>query len=194
VESWNALAPSTRRRWIAAFGSPDAALEAYRNGASLTAAQRGHAATPERPIRALTKPWLYPRYVANNQTKLNELARERGRAQHGRGPRGDTAATDTYQGPFTWVEPSGTLDGLAGWRRNVFFRDRDYVQYAIDKGITPHEGALRAAQSWARKSGAPAGVVLIQEEADGYGVWFVKDSGNPYKDNKKKSKKTARKR
>ena len=33
VESWNALAPSTRRRWIHAFGSEDAALEAYRNGA-----------------------------------------------------------------------------------------------------------------------------------------------------------------
>src|ERR1700691_2542467 len=156
VESWNALAPSTRRRWIAAFGSPDAALEAYRNGQSLTKAQRGHAATPERPIRALTKPFLYPRYVATNQDKLNQLARDRGRAQHGTGTRGPAAESiQGYQGPYTWVEPPGTLDDIAGWRQSYFFRDRDYVGYAAEEGITAHEGALRAAQSFARISGAP---------------------------------------
>jgi hypothetical protein len=195
LESWNALTQGNRNRWIRAFGgNQDAALEAYRQGESLNAAQRGHATTPERPSQALTRPYLFPRYVANNTERLNELARQRGLAQHGQGPRGDTRETDDYDlvGPFTWVEPQGTLDNLPGWRRNVTVYDRDYRQYAQREGITPHEGSLRAAQLWARKSGAPAGVVVIQEEEEGWGVWFVKDSGDPRKSNKKGTKSRRR--
>lgn len=143
IESWNALAPSTRRRWIAAFGGPDQGLEAYRSGASLTAAQRGHAFTPERPVNALFQPWKYPRYVATHTTQLNELARSRGVAEHGTGPRGDTVTSYREAGgDYTWVVPSSTLDP-GDWRFSTVFRSEE------------------EAQLFARKSWAPAGVVLI---------------------------------
>ena len=158
VESWNALAPSTRRRWIAAFGSHDAALEAYRNGASLTPAQRGHAFTPERPVNALLQPWKFPRYVATHTQQLNTLARDRGLAQHGIGPRGDTVTSYSESGgDYTWVVPDGTLD-LGDWRFSQVFRSE------------------QEAQLFARKSWAPAGVVLIVDKGPEFlwrwEVWF----------------------
>ena len=147
VESWNALAPSTRRRWIAAYGGPDAALEAYRNGASLTSAQRGHAYTPERPINALFQPWKYPKYVATHTSQLNQIARARGLAEHGTGPRGETPETTGYRksgGDFTFVVPRGTLQP-PDWRHSQTFRSNP------------------EAQLFARRSWAPAGVVQIED-------------------------------
>jgi hypothetical protein len=183
VESWNALAPSTRRRWIAAFGGPDQALEAYRNGASLTATQRGHAYTPERPINALFQPWKYPRYVATHTTQLNQLARQRGLAERGTGPRGETPETQSYTksgGDFTYVNPRGTLTS-PNWRFSTVVRTEE------------------EAQLYARRSWAPAGVVQIEDnrwERDKdqppptidvwrYEVWF----GYPEKERMKKKKK-----
>lgn len=190
VESWNALAPSTRRRWIAAFGGPDAALEAYRNGASMTKAQRGHANTPERPINALLQPWKYPKYVATHTSQLNQIARARGLAEHGTGPRGETPATRSYKksgGDFTFVVPRGTLSGRAGWRFSQVFR-------------TGPEAQLFARRSW-----APAGVVQIEDnrwpmgenqppatsDTWRYEVWF--GYPEPLKNKKKPRKKTRRK-
>lgn len=158
VELWNALAPSTRRRWIAAYGSEDAALEAYRNGASLTREQRGHGFTPERPSRALANPQLYPRYVATHTDQLNEIARRRGMKEHGLGQRGD-AVTDYEKagGDFTWVVPQGAVDD-GDWRFSQVFR-------------TAEEAQLYARQSW-----APAGVVIIVDLGPAhiwrYEVWF----------------------
>jgi hypothetical protein len=158
VESWNALARSTQRRWIAAFGSEDAALEAYRNGASLTPAQRGHAFTPERPINALLQPWKFPRYVATHTPQLNELARRRGLEEHGTGPRGEKV-TDYKKsgGDYTWVIPGGTLDE-GDWRFSTVFRTE------------------KEAQLFARRSWAPAGVVIIVDKGSEftwrYEVWF----------------------
>ena len=187
VESWNALAPSTRRRWIAAFGSPDAALEAYRNGASLTKTQRGHANTPERPINALLRPWQYPKYVATHTSQLNQMARARGLAEHGTGPRGETPQTTSYRksgGDFTWVVPRGTLTP-PDWRFSQVFRTH------------------QEAQLYARRSWAPAGVVQIMDnrwtpgqdqppatsDVFRYEVWFgYPESGRP------KKKKRARRR
>ncbi len=173
VESWNALAPSTRRRWIAAYGGPDQALEAYRNGASLTSKQRGHAYTPERPVNALFQPWKYPKYVATHTSQLNQLARQRGLAEHGTGPRGEIPETRSYResgGDFTYVVPRGTLSGIGApdWRFSSVFR-------------TPEEAQLYARRSW-----APAGVVQIEdnrwtmgqdqpprtEDTYRYEVWF----------------------
>ena len=185
VESWNALAPSTRRRWIAAFGGPDAALEAYRNGAHLTQKQRGHAYTPERPIDALTRPWLYPKYVATHTSQLNTLARNRGLAERGTGPRGETPETRSYLksgGDFTYVNPRGTLQP-PDWRFSQVFRSN------------------AEAQLFARRSWAPAGVVQIQDrhwtigidqpppttDAWRYEVWF--GYPEPLKRKKKKPKK-----
>jgi hypothetical protein len=160
VEQWNALARSTQRRWIAAFGSEDAALEAYRNGASLTKTQRGHAFTPERPVNALLQPWLYPRYVATHTAQLNELARQRGLAEHGTGPRGETKQTRDFKkagGDYTWVIPAGTLDP-GDWRFSSVFR------------------TVEEAQLYARRSWAPAGVVMIVDKGPKflwrYEVWF----------------------
>jgi len=158
VESWNALAPSTRRRWIHAFGSEDAALEAYRNGASLTPAQRGHEFTPERPVNALFQPWKYPRYVATHTAQLNEIARRRGVAQHGQGPRGETVTSYAKAGgDYTWVIPDGVLNE-GDWRFSTVFR-------------TEQEAKLFARRSW-----APAGVVLIVDKGPEhlwrYEVWF----------------------
>ena len=158
VEQWNALAPSTRRRWIHVFGSPDAALEAYRNGASLTPEQRGHAYTPERPIDALLQPWKFPRYVATHTDQLNELARRRGLESHGTGPRGhDVTDYGAAGGDFTWVIPSGVLNE-GDWRFSQVFR------------------TVEEAQLYARKSWAPAGVVIIVDRGPGllwrFEVWF----------------------
>jgi hypothetical protein len=156
VESWNSKTPGYRRRWIAAYGSEDAALEAYRNGASLTPAQRGHAFTPERPVNALFQPWKYPRYVATHTAELNEIARNRGLDQHGAGPRGSDVQNNAA-GDFTWVVPNGTLAPPA-WHFSKVFR-------------TEAEAQLYARRSW-----APAGVVIIQDRGPGniwrYEVWF----------------------
>lgn len=158
VEQWNALAPSTRRRWIAAFPGEDAALEAYRQGASLTPEQRGHAFTPERPINALLQPWKYPRYVATHTEQLNRLAQQRGIAQHGTGPRGETVTSyKKAGGDYTWVIPDGTID-TGNWRFSTVFR-------------TEQEAQLFARRSW-----APAGVVMIIDKGAQYlwrfEVWF----------------------
>jgi hypothetical protein len=167
VEQWNALAPSTRRRWIAAFGSPDAALEAYRNGASLTPAQRGHAFTPERPINALLQPWKFPRYVATHTEQLNTLAKNRGVAQHGTGPRGETVTSYAKAGgDFTWVIPDGSLN-TGDWRFSTVFR------------------TVEEAQLFARRSWAPAGVVMIVDKGPEhlwrYEVWFGYPEGRKAK-------------
>ena len=186
VESWNALAPSTRRRWIAAFGGEDQALEAYRNGASLTKTQRGHAYTPERPVNALFQPWKYPRYVATHTSQLNQIARQRGLAEHGTGPRGETPETTSYRksgGDFTFVVPRGTLTP-PDWRFSQVFR-------------TGPEAQLYARRSW-----APAGVVQIEDnqwekgedqppatdDTWRYEVWF----GYPERSRTKKKKRNRR--
>lgn len=176
VEQWNGLAPSTRRRWIAVFGSEDAALEAYRNGASLTPAQRGHAHTPERPVNALLQPWKFPRYVATHTEQLNRLARNRGLQEHGTGPRGESKQTSSYDkagGDFTWVVPAGTI-GPPDWRFSQVFRTE------------------KEAQLYARRSWAPAGVVIIVDKGPEhvwrYEVWFG------YPEGKKKKRKKSKKR
>jgi hypothetical protein len=46
---------------------------AYREGRPLTAA-RGHAATPERPVRALSRPVRYERYIAADPERIIALA------------------------------------------------------------------------------------------------------------------------
>ena len=145
LESWNALTQGNRRRWIRAFGSEDAALEAYRNGLSLNPTQRGHATTPERPSRALAKPWQYPKYVGTHTTQLNEIARSRGLAEHGTGPRGESKETKSYAkagGDFTWVAPNGSVSP-PGWHISHTFTTEPQ------------------AQLWARRSGAAAGYVII---------------------------------
>ncbi len=159
VEQWNALTPGNRRRWIRAFGSEDAGLEAYRNGLSLTASQRGHATTPERPIQALLQPAKFPKYVGTHTAKLNELARSKGLKEHGIGPRGEKPETqDYYQsgGDFTWVVPRGTVSNIGppDWHFSQVFR------------------TVEEAQLYARRSWAPAGVVLIEDNR-----WI---SGEPY--------------
>lgn len=161
LESWDALTQGNRRRWIRAYGgNEDAALEAYRSGERLTTAQRGHGATPERPIRALLQPWKYPGYVGTHTEQLNELARQRGLAQHGRGPRGEIPETRSYTeagGDFTWVLPPGII-GPPDWRFSSVFR------------------TLSEAQLYARRSWAPAGVVQIVDLGPDhvwrYEVWF----------------------
>ena len=175
VEQWNGLARSTQRRWIAAYGgSEDAALEAYRNGASLTSAQRGHAHTPERPINALLQPWKFPRYVATHTEQLNTLARNRGLKEHGQGPRGESKSTKTYKGSggdFTWVVPEGTV-GPPDWHFSAVFR-------------TEPEAQLYARRSW-----APAGVVIIVDKGPDhlwrYEVWFGYPEGKKKKKRRKK--------
>jgi hypothetical protein len=186
LESWNALTQGNRRRWIRAFGTEDAALEAYRNGLSLTSTQRGHAATPERPVNALLQPWKYPKYVGTHTTQLNDMARRRGLAQHGTGPRGESPDTRSYTdsgGDFTWTVPAGTVS-LPDWRFSQVFR-------------TEPEAQLFARRSW-----APAGVVLIVDTAWvagqpqpastsdvwRYEVWF----GYPEGAGKKKKKKSRK--
>ena len=160
VEQWNALTPGNRRRWIRAFGSEDAALEAYRNGLSLTTEQRGHARTPERPINALLRPWQYPDYVARHTDQLNELARRRGLPEHGAGPRGESPETRDYKkagGDFTWVVPPGVIPESEA-RFSTVFR------------------TIEEAQLFARRSWAPAGVVWIVDRGAQYvwryEVWF----------------------
>lgn len=146
LKQWNALSRSQKNRWKAAYGGEQSAVAAYRKGAKLTGKQRGHAATPERPMRALQQPWKYPGYVATHTKELNELARQRGLAEHGQGPRGESKATRSYKGSggdFTWVLPEGVLsepdDGHWVWSR----------------------GDEKAAQLAARRTTAPAGVVMI---------------------------------
>ena len=160
LESWNALTQGNRRRWVRAFGSEDAALEAYRNGLSLNAAQRGHQRTPERPSRALLKPWQYPKYVGTHIPQLNEIARSRGLREHGTGPRGESDLTRSYTesgGDFTWVVPEGTI-GPPDWRFSQRFRTE------------------QEAQLYSRRSGAAAGYVIIvdlgPEHDYRYEVWF----------------------
>ncbi len=160
LEQWEALTPGNKRRWIRAFGSEDAAIEAYRNGLSLTPEQRGHARTPERPINALLRPWQYPEYVARHTDSLNALARSKGLAEHGNGPRGEGELTQSYTksgGDFTWVvEPGMIPDSEA--RFSQVFRTHD------------------EAQLYARRSWAPAGVVWIVDRGPQYvwryEVWF----------------------
>lgn len=145
VESWNARTRGYQRRWIKAYGGEDAALEAYRNGKSLTSSQRGHATTPERPIRALNKPWQYPKYVGTHTTSLNEIARSRGLKEHGTGPRGESKETQSYTksgGDFTWVAPQGSVSP-PGWHFSHVFTTEPQ------------------AQLWSRQSGAAAGYVII---------------------------------
>jgi len=183
VESWNALTQGNRRRWIRAFGSEDAGLEAYRNGLSLNATQRGHGTTPERPIRALLQPSKYPKYVGTHTAQLNELARSKGLAEHGTGPRGEKPETQSYEesgGDFTWVVPKGFLTP-PDWHFSQVFR-------------TEQEAQLFARRSW-----APAGVVQIEDNRWLYGeeqpapttdiyryeVWF----GYPETSKKKRKKK-----
>ena len=158
LEQWNELTQGNRRRWIRAVGSEDAALEAYRNGASLTPEQRGHKNTPERPIDALFRPWKYPRYVATHESQLNRLARERGLQEHGTGPRGETVTSYRESGgDYTWVVPDGVLN-LGDWRFSTVFRTEE------------------EAQLFARRSWAPAGVVIIVDNGPEavwrYEVWF----------------------
>lgn len=158
LESWKALTPGNRRRWIRAFGNDADALAAYRAGQSLTSSQRGHAFTPERPSRALSKPWLYPKYVATHTSQLNETARSRGIAQHGAGPRGESVTSyEDSGGDYTWVVPDGTLN-LYDWRFSTVFRSEE------------------EAQLFARRSWAPAGVVIIVDRGEGHSyrweVWF----------------------
>ena len=198
VEQWNAITPGNRRRWIRAFGSEDAGLEAYRNGLSLTASQRGHATTPERPIRALLQPTKYPKYIHLHTAELNELARSRGLAEHGTGPRGEKPETSDYWmagGEFTWVVPQGTV-GRPLWNNPASF------------------GSEEQAQLYARRSWAPAGVVIIvdSEWIPGetpppkpppdttsplrYQVWFARDSDllPPDMKMRKKARKKNRKK
>ena len=191
VEQWNALTPGNRRRWIRAFGSEDAGLEAYRNGLSLTASQRGHATTPERPIQALLQPAKFPKYIHLHTPELNELARSRGLAEHGKGPRGETPETQDYRmagGDFTWVVPQGTVSRPL-WNNPASF------------------GSEEQAQLYARRSWAPAGVVIIvdNEWIPGenpppkpspdttfplrYEVWFARDSDLLPPDQKRRKKK-----
>lgn len=160
VDQWNALTPGNRRRWIRAFGSEDAALEAYRNGLSLTPEQRGHARTPERPINALLRPWQYPEYVARHTDQLNELARRRGLPEHGAGPRGESPETRDYKkagGDFTWVVEPGRIPTDSARFSKVF-------------------RTVEEAQLYARRSWAPAGVVWIVDRGPQYlwryEVWF----------------------
>ena len=182
LESWNARTQGYRNRWIRAYGSEDAALEAYRNGKSLTPAQRGHRTTPERPSRALQRPYLYPKYVGTHTSQLNELARQRGLREHGTGPRGESELTRDYadNGDFTWMVPVGTLDGRPGWRHTYSFR------------------TIEEAQQFARRSGAPAGVVLIQDEGPEtlyrYGVWFGYDENSLHGTRRKKSRSKNKRR
>ena len=189
LKAWNALSRSQQNRWKQAYGAQ--AVAQYRAGAPLSL--RGHTSTPARPSQALNKPFLFPRYVAEHEEELNEIARARGRATHGGGITGARAVDyEAAGGDYTWVEPEGTLDGIPGWRESYRFYFRLYEAYGVRMGITDREGALRAAQLYARESGAPAGVVLIQEEEDGYGVWFVKNSGNVYAPDKKGIRKSRK--
>ena len=182
VESWNALTQGNRRRWIRAFATEDAALEAYRNGLSLTSSQRGHATTPERPIRALLQPWKYPKYVGTHTTQLNEVARSRGLKEHGTGPRGESKETQSYTksgGDFTWVAPKGSVYP-PGWHFSHVFTTEPQ------------------AQLWSRQSGAAAGYVIIVDNlwnppepqpapTEGIMRWEVWFAATPHK--RKKSKK-----
>jgi hypothetical protein len=183
LKSWNALSRSQQNRWKQQYGSQTDAIAAYRAGSPL--GLRGHANTPDRPPQALARPYLFPRYVATHESQLNELARRKGQQEHGTGPIGESQDTKDYEldGDYTWEESPGTLDGIAGWRMNIFFADSVY------RTIGGHEAARKAAQLYARRSGAPAGVVVIQEESDGFGVWFVKNSGNVLAGNRKGMKK-----
>ncbi len=165
VEQWNALTPGNRRRWIRAFGSEDAGLEAYRNGLSLTASQRGHATTPERPIQALLQPAKFPKYVGTHTAKLNELARSKGLKEHGTGPRGEKPETQSYEasgGDFTWVVPKGSLRP-PDWHFSQVFR-------------TEQEAQLFSRRSW-----APAGVVQIEDNRWEYGQPQPEPTGNVYR-------------
>ena len=146
LESWNALTQGNRRRWIRAYGgNEDAALEAYRSGLSLTTAQRGHGATPERPIRALLQPWKYPGYVGTHTESLNELARQRGLREHGKGPRGETPDTTSYEkagGDFTWVWPEGTI-GPPDWRFSAVCNRRNCWGFFLRRRHGPNRASQR---------------------------------------------------
>jgi hypothetical protein len=183
VESWNALTQGNRRRWIRAFGSEDAGLEAYRNGLSLNATQRGHANTPERPIRALLQPQRYPRYVGTHTTKLNELARNRGLEEHGIGPRGEKPETQSYAdsgGDFTWVVPRGSLTP-PDWRFSQVFRTEQEAQLFSRRSWAPAGVVQIADNQWMRGGPQPAATIDTYR----YEVWF----GYPEPTKKKKRKK-----
>jgi hypothetical protein len=177
LKEWNALSRSQQNRWKQAYGAQ--AVAQYRAGAPLSL--RGHTSTPDRPSQALNKPFLFPRYAGQHQEQLNEIARRRGKPTVGGGTVGDSATDYTLAGgDYTYVVPEGTLDGRLGWREAFRFYFRHYTLYGERMGITDREGALRAAQLYARTSGAPPGVVIIQEEKDGYGVWFGYDPGQEH--------------
>jgi hypothetical protein len=122
----------------------------------------------------LFAPWKYPKYVATHTSQLNQIARARGLAEHGTGPRGETDETKSYYksgGDFTWVVPRGTVSNLPE-------QDRHFGQTFR----TQPEAQLYARRSW-----APAGVVLIEDnrweggterppdttDSFRYEVWFL---------------------
>ncbi len=153
------LSAGNRRRWRAAFGGEAEARAAYVSGAALTAAQRGHAFTPSTPKQALDAPWNFPTYVGRHTDELNRLAREEGRKEHGTGPRGPrvTGRKKGESGEYTWVIPEGLLP-LSDWRMSSQWR------------------TAAQAQLEARRSGAPAGVVMIVDRGPGtlwrFQIWF----------------------
>lgn len=156
--SWDALSASYRRRWRTAYGAD--ARDAYLSGRRLTASQRGHRFTPQEPIDALRQPWKYPRYVATHERQLNELARRRGMAEHGLGDRGRGVTSWDQGAPgenYTWVVPDGTLSP-SDFRLNKVFQTR------------------QEAELWARRSGAPPGIVMVVDRGPGHvwrwEVWF----------------------
>lgn len=184
LEQWNGLSESLKSRWIRAYGTEDAAIEAYRNGLSLTSQQRGHSTTPERPIRALIQPWQYPKYVGTHTASLNELARSRGMREHGTGPRGEGPETMSYEkagGVYTWVAPRGTVSSPDWHFSHVFTTEPQ-------------------AQLWARQSGAAAGYVIIidnlwekgepqpapTEGVTRWEVWFASSGTNRNRKKKRK--------
>ena len=159
---WDDLAPGTKRRWNAAgriHGTTGRAY--YLSGERLTAAERGHRYTPNDPSQALSHPERYPRYIARHQAELNELARERGLREYGTGERGREVTSLTGAGgTYVPTVPIGDLP-LGDWRAWRTF-------------ASPEQ-----AQLYARRSGAPYGVVLVVDmgpdfEAHGtrWSVWF----------------------
>lgn len=160
ADQWDALSSGNRRRWRAAYGGAEEARAAYLSGAHLTKAQRGHRYTPSSPRDALERPWDYARYVGRHQEELQALAREEGKRQYGRGPKGPlvTGRERGAKQQYTWI----VGDPLRGDQLNV--RDARF-----SKAFQTSEAANLAA----RQSGAPAGVVYLVD----LGAWI--EPGEP---------------
>lgn len=179
-EAWDNLAASTRRRWRTAFRED--AEAAYIRGEHLTRAQRGHAMTPSTPAEALRRPQAFPTYVAKHGDELNELARQRGEAQVGEGERGRNVLKS--DSPYTYVIPRAEFDD---WKRGEWHLNKQFKTEA-------------EAQLYARRSGAPPGVVIIVETGEGplpFQVWFgYQEPGEekPKKARKRKPRKRKRSR